>query len=477
MMKTIRVFVSSPGDVKAERAIADRLIRLTAEELGIPLSVQYSNLLRDAPAPEAPDGAVEREASELILCPYFWEYQRFSPELGYQDQMPNTAQFDLVICILWSRLGTKLHHRFQMPDGSEPRSGTDFEIAWAVAQHKKTPGIPALHVYRNRSQPNPPLDSPERLEEFLQQWKSLNAFFDSWSKDAEGQYVGAFNNYSTLDEFERLFREHFRDFLSTQISLEGQRQLINRPSQARRWKENPFRGLSFFDFEHAPIFHGRTRAIGTVLEALEAQARVQRPFVLVVGASGSGKSSLVRAGVLPLLTQAETIEGIGLWRWAATRPAAGGSHGDCFDALAAALLEPSALPSLEDLESLDAIRNLASELREHSPSTAHWVRDALDHAAREWKSQQSLYLAERERQLRRSGRSNDAESVRHQRERLELPKARLALVIDQLEELFTTGFSPEIRQKYISAIVHSACRSTCARRGRLAEFRRPEADR
>jgi hypothetical protein len=185
----------------------------------------------------------------------------------------------------------------------------------------------------------------------------------------------------------------------------------------------------------------------------------------------------VRAGVLPLLTQAETIEGIGLWRWAATKPAAGGSHGDCFDALAAALLEPGALPSLEDLESLDAIRNLASELREHSPSTAHRVRDALDHAAREWKSQQSLYLAERERQLRRSGRSNDVESARHQRERLELPKARLALVIDQLEELFTTGFSPEIRQKYISAIVHSACRSTCARRGRLAEFRRPEADR
>src|SRR6516165_9640162 len=66
----------------------------------------------------------------------------------------------------------------------------------------------------------------------------------------------------------------------------------------------------------APIFHGRTRAIGTVLEALDAQARVQRPFVLVVGASGSGKSSLVRAGVLPLVSQAETIEGIGLWRWA-----------------------------------------------------------------------------------------------------------------------------------------------------------------
>ena len=93
------------------------------------------------------------------------------------------------------------------------------------------------------------------------------------------------------------------------------------------------------------------KRLGRVLEALEGQVRAQRPFVLVVGASGSGKSSLVRAGVLPLLTQPETIEGVGLWRWSVTRPGAGGSGGDCFDALAAALLEPAALPALQDPES------------------------------------------------------------------------------------------------------------------------------
>src|SRR5215469_4080760 len=217
-MKTIKVFVSSPGDVQTERTIADRLIRAIAEELGIPISVQYSNLLRDQEPNELSTDAGSANSDEIILCPYFWEYQRFSPELGYQEQIPNTAQFDLVVCILWSRLGTKLHPRFQMPDGSEPRSGTDFEIAWAMAQRKKTPGIPALHVYRNRSQPNPPLDSPERLEEFLRQWKSLEAFFESRLKDSEGQFIGAFNNYSDLEEFDRLFREHFRDFLSTQVS-------------------------------------------------------------------------------------------------------------------------------------------------------------------------------------------------------------------------------------------------------------------
>jgi hypothetical protein len=112
MMKTIRVFVSSPGDVRAERTIADRLIRMTAEELGIPISVQYSNLLRDAQLLESPNSSMEPESSELILCPYFWEYQRFSPELGYQDQMPNPAQFDLVICILVLRQKRKAGRSF-----------------------------------------------------------------------------------------------------------------------------------------------------------------------------------------------------------------------------------------------------------------------------------------------------------------------------------------------------------------------------
>ncbi|MBV9489066.1 MAG: hypothetical protein JO069_04985, partial [Verrucomicrobia bacterium] len=451
-MKTIRVFVSSPGDVQAERMIADRLIRMTAEELGIPVSVQYSNLLRDDQSLPSPDDSDDPESGEVILCPYFWEYQRFSLELPYQDQIPNTAQFDLVICILWSRLGTKLHPRFRMPDGSEPRSGTDYEVAWAQAQRKKTPGIPALHVYRNRSQPTPPLDPPEKLEEFLRQWKALQGFFESFLKDSEGQYIGAFNNYRNLEQFEQLFHEHFRDFLSTRVSTERQRRLISPRREARRWKENPFRGLQIFDFEHAPIFHGRTKAIGEVLEALNEQSRAQRPFVLIVGASGSGKSSLVCAGVLPLLTQPETIEGIGLWRRAITRPGAGGRDGDCFDALAAALLEPPALPALQDPESRNVVRDLAAELRQHSESVALRARDALDHVAREWKIQQSHALEERERQLRAAGRPDDADLARQQRERLELPKPRLALVVDQFEELFTTGFSPEVRQKYISAI-------------------------
>src|SRR6202162_801001 len=248
-----------------------------------------------------------------------------------------------------------------MPEGSAPGSGTEFEIGWALDHAGKNRGVPQLRVYRNCSKPTPPLEPRELREAFGRHWDSVQELFAHWETNSQGNFVGTFNNYCNMQEFEELFREHFRDFLGAQVDQETGQKLLSR--KVRRWKSNPFRGLNVFDFEHAPIFHGRTRAIGEVLEALEGQVRAQRPFVLIVGASGSGKSSLVRAGVLRLLTQPGTIEGVGFWRWSVTRPGAGGSGGDCFDALAAALLEPPALPALADSESRHAIRDLGSELR------------------------------------------------------------------------------------------------------------------
>ena len=57
---------------------------------------------------------------------------------------------------------------------------------------------------------------------------------------------------------------------------------------------NPYKGLRAFDAGDAQDFHGRAES----LERLVALVS-ERRFVVVVGASGSGKSSLVRAGLLP----------------------------------------------------------------------------------------------------------------------------------------------------------------------------------
>ena len=58
----------------------------------------------------------------------------------------------------------------------------------------------------------------------------------------------------------------------------------------------PYKGLQVFSDEDAVRFHGRTRAVSEVMDGLAAHA-----FVAVVGSSGSGKSSVVRAGCAPLL--------------------------------------------------------------------------------------------------------------------------------------------------------------------------------
>ncbi|MBV8970361.1 MAG: PQQ-binding-like beta-propeller repeat protein, partial [Verrucomicrobia bacterium] len=338
-----------------------------------------------------------------------------------------------------------------MPDGSEPRSGSEYEIAWARAQRQKTPGKPALQIYRNLSRPNPPLDPPEKREQFFQQWDLLKDFFETWERDSQGQFIGAFNNYVDLEKFEELFREHFRDFLLTQVSEQRQQQWITQRARIRRWKENPFRGLQVFDFEHAAVFVGRTLAVDGVLSALMQQIQAGRPFVLVLGASGSGKSSLVRAGVLPLLIQPGVIEGVELWRRAVMRPGAAGSQGDVFDALAAALLADEALPGLADLESKQPVKDLADELRANPEGVADRVKDKLNQISSEYCLRQEQRLRELESNFRHQQREADAASAQLQLQKLQPPRTRLVLVIDQLEELFTSGFSEALQSKFISA--------------------------
>ncbi len=61
---------------------------------------------------------------------------------------------------------------------------------------------------------------------------------------------------------------------------------------------NPYRGLQAFEARHRAVFFGRGAEIRAVVDRLRAE-----PFVLVAGDSGVGKSSLCRAGVLPVFTE------------------------------------------------------------------------------------------------------------------------------------------------------------------------------
>jgi WD40 repeat protein len=79
--------------------------------------------------------------------------------------------------------------------------------------------------------------------------------------------------------------------------------------------ETPFLGLRYFDEEHAHLFFGRDVQVNDILEKLRRSR-----LVTVMGSSGSGKSSLVRAGVIPRLKAGLLGEAGPRWRVAKTRP-------------------------------------------------------------------------------------------------------------------------------------------------------------
>lgn len=81
---------------------------------------------------------------------------------------------------------------------------------------------------------------------------------------------------------------------------------------------NPYKGLRAFDEADAGDFFGREPLVQQLLDRLESAGRRAR-LVTVVGPSGSGKSSLVRAGLIPALRQGRA-RGSERWFVATTRP-------------------------------------------------------------------------------------------------------------------------------------------------------------
>ncbi len=74
------------------------------------------------------------------------------------------------------------------------------------------------------------------------------------------------------------------------------------PAPAPTWSQrNPFLGLQAFDDSHEDVFCGRRRFIERTLAAIHGQLDNGQRFVFLQGASGCGKTSLLRAGVIPAL--------------------------------------------------------------------------------------------------------------------------------------------------------------------------------
>ena len=315
-LKSLRIFVSSPGDVTEERLIARRVIGR--------LEAQFGDALK--------------------LEPLFWEHEPLLATASFQEQVPRTSEADVAIVILWSRIGTALPGHIRRPDGSLYSSGTEFEFEDAVDGFRRN-GRPDLLVYRKTARPNWPADDALAAQRVAQK-VALDRFIDKWFVDQEsGAFKGAFHSFESPADFEELLEAHLTRIIERSLGTSE----LTRPASRAWHRGSPFRGLETFGPEHAPIFFGRTAAIASVLMKLRRQAERGFAFVLIMGMSGGGKSSLARAGVLPLMLHPGVLGRATEWGHATLRPSDG--HGDLASALVAAVANPAAATGLTAADS------------------------------------------------------------------------------------------------------------------------------
>jgi tetratricopeptide (TPR) repeat protein len=278
--RVLRLFVSSPGDVAEERRRVELVVaRLNAE--------------------------FEKRVTIKVVR---WETEYYSAHDTFQRQIPEAANCEVVIAIFRARIGTELPPSFpRLPNGEPYPSGTAYEVLSAIAARKAGKELPDVYVFRYPQPPSIHLDDPEEAI-IRAQWERLKLFFDTWFKTPSGQFVAAFQNFASTDEFAEKLEHCLRRWLERHgFKSEG-------PFWDRLVDGTPFPGLAAFEATRQRVFFGRELAITHALARLRAASAQGTPFLLLIGASGSGKSSFLRAGLMPRVMGPGTIPEIDLWR-------------------------------------------------------------------------------------------------------------------------------------------------------------------
>ncbi|MDR4494662.1 MAG: SUMF1/EgtB/PvdO family nonheme iron enzyme [Nitrospirales bacterium] len=172
------------------------------------------------------------------------------------------------------------------------------------------------------------------------------------------------------------------------------------PLEKIDWPEgqSPYPGLEWFDEEYAPLFFGRDQEVANLIAKMsEPQGR----FLIISGASGSGKSSLVAAGLWKALKVEDRLPQSTRWVWQRMTPGDGETP---FVSLAWGLKQ-----------------------------AFHRLTPRPDELAKQLAKNSNAFEAQLASQLQ--------------------DNQELLLFLDQLEELFTRGFKDEDIQHFLAHLV------------------------
>jgi formylglycine-generating enzyme required for sulfatase activity len=407
--RVIRVFISSPGDVNDERSLARSVIK----DLRHP-AIQEKLVSLRAVAWDDPDQRTPMLAT-------------LTPQEAINRNLATPSGCDIVLVILWSRMGTPLPDEFKKPDGSPYLSGTEWEFLDAVNASEKHPHeIPRVVVYRRTEKVL--LDaSAADFDARAQQYTRVKQFFAAF-RHADGSIIRGFNEYVSPAEFRKVLETDLKNLIDQILKIppdalppapvppddSADIDLHDDDEPAGDWQGSPFPGLRAFTPPDAPVFFGREAEIDDVLKRLESSR-----LIAVVGTSGSGKSSLVGAGVIPRL-KGNPVEGSKDWllpefsndgarKWVQLRFTPGEVGDNPFMALALAFS-----PLVET-----SPRDIAADLFSDPKKLSALCDDIL------------------------------------KRKRKETAWAKILLFIDQFEEVFTL-VSEQYRQPFMDLLVSAA---------------------
>jgi WD domain, G-beta repeat len=170
----------------------------------------------------------------------------------------------------------------------------------------------------------------------------------------------------------------------------------------------PYRGLRVFDVDDAPFFFGREALVQWLLNELRPAAEGQpiNRFLAIVGSSGSGKSSVARAGLVAALRR-DDISTSSRWSVAICRPGS------------------------DPLESLAVALSRAGNVGQGAPALAELIAEFQ-------KNEKTLHLI---------ARQSFPENA---------PDMRLVVVVDQFEEVFTLCRKEELREALVRNLLYAA---------------------
>jgi WD40 repeat protein len=254
------------------------------------------------------------------------------------------------------------------------------------------------------------------------------------------------------------------DFINKEMSAESQRPIFHNSGNAiiltdkmlgrqRQVDANlvgtcPYKALEYFTQEDAVFFYGRTALTDELIDKVRTQN-----FIAVLGASGSGKSSVLRAGLLYQLKRGQKLSGSD--RWTYYDPFTPGGH---------------PLASLKNAISKDGPD--LSQFIQTSPSDSDPPQPPLERGENAIKVPQPP-LTKRENAIKVPLLKGDLGGSPDLTTHPTVETERVVLVIDQFEECFTMCQDSQEREEFFKCLLETleqAKHKLCLVLGLRADF-------